>query len=406
MAVWIIEPRDPLIVRDGKPFDSTPGARATSLDFPFPSTTTGGVRTRAGLGPDGTFDVGRIPDVKEIAVRGPLLVAVDEQTVNWLAPAPADALLLNSEPLQDGLARCKRLVPVVPIAGESTDFDAVLQGENLALVGMAQPDTTPSKPYGYAPRFWHWDNFATWLSAPPDEEFVAVAELGHGGPTSETRTHVSIAPATQTAVEGALFQTRGLEFTQAGQHLADCQRLALAVETPDPLPGGLSIAPGLAPLGGERRLVQWRQSTAALPSADVVRDAIIEQQACRVILLTPAHFEAGWKPQWLLAGRAGVTPKLCAAIVNRPQVVSGWDFALTDRNGRRGMPKTTRRLASAGSVYFVQLDGTAAAIGDWITETWMQCVSDGPQDRLDGFGLAVLGTWSGKLHPPEEEPPA
>ena len=52
---WIIEPHDPLIVRDGRPFGPNPSAQAISLSFPFPSTTTGGVRSRAGLKGDGTF---------------------------------------------------------------------------------------------------------------------------------------------------------------------------------------------------------------------------------------------------------------------------------------------------------------------------------------------------------------
>src|SRR5436305_1269785 len=72
--VWIIEPHDPLIVRDGRPFGPDPSARAVSLSFPFPSTTTGGVRTRAGLKADGMFDVSQIGRVKQIGVRGPLLV--------------------------------------------------------------------------------------------------------------------------------------------------------------------------------------------------------------------------------------------------------------------------------------------------------------------------------------------
>ena len=56
MTTWIIEPHDPLIFRDGRPFGPNPGARAKTLSFPFPSTTTGGVRTRAGLDKDkGTF---------------------------------------------------------------------------------------------------------------------------------------------------------------------------------------------------------------------------------------------------------------------------------------------------------------------------------------------------------------
>ena len=85
MSIWIIEPRDPLIVRDGRPFGPNPGARAKSLPFPFPSTTTGGIRTKAGL-ENGVFDKNKIAEVRNIAVRGPVLVELDKmgQIANWL----------------------------------------------------------------------------------------------------------------------------------------------------------------------------------------------------------------------------------------------------------------------------------------------------------------------------------
>ena len=41
------------------------------------------------------------------------------------------------------------------------------------------------------------------------------------------------------------------------------------------------------------------------------------------------------------------------------------------------------------------------AISKWVQTTWMSCVSDEEQDRLDGFGLAVIGTWDGKPRPME-----
>ncbi|HZQ09120.1 MAG TPA: type III-B CRISPR module-associated Cmr3 family protein, partial [Anaerolineae bacterium] len=56
MSVWLIEPRDPLIFRDGRPFNPTPGARAISLPFPYPSTLAGAVRTRVGQNENGVFD--------------------------------------------------------------------------------------------------------------------------------------------------------------------------------------------------------------------------------------------------------------------------------------------------------------------------------------------------------------
>jgi CRISPR-associated protein Cmr3 len=72
--------------------------------------------------------------------------------------------------------------------------------------------------------------------------------------------------------------------------------------------------------------------------------------------------------------------------VPRPEVVSGWDLV-------KGKPKKSRRLAPAGSIYFVELNGTPEDRRRWCDETWLACVSDAEQDRRDGFGLAALGTW-------------
>lgn len=64
-------------------------------------------------------------------------------------------------------------------------------------------------------------------------------------------------------------------------------------------------------------------------------------------------------------------------------------------------PKPARRLAPAGTVFFLELSGSDEAISKWVQTTWMSCVSDEEQDRLDGFGLAVIGTWDGKPRPME-----
>jgi CRISPR-associated protein Cmr3 len=129
-----------------------------------------------------------------------------------------------------------------------------------------------------------------------------------------------------------------------------------------------------------------------LPSLpDALKEKIAALHHCRLILLTPAHFTAGWKPAWLLEGREGVVPSLRAVALRGCQTVSGWDF-------EKGKPKPTRRLAPAGTVYFLKLDGDSAAIKRWVDTIWMHCVSDGGQDRRDGFGLAVLGVWDGTFH--------
>lgn len=390
VITWIIEPHDPLIVRDGRPFGPDPSARAVSLSFPFPSTTTGGVRTRAGLKADGTFDVSQIARVKLIKVRGPLLVQLaqsEDKIERWLVPAPADALLLELEKKDHAL--CKRLVPLKLYEGAETV--STNDGTSLMLVGPVQSDLR--KPSKEAPPYWYWDTFQRWLIDPSDYE-QSLATLGHSGPPREHRLHVSINPDTLTAKEGALFETSGLEFTSTSPgrdyetRLSGARRLALAVAVDKKETS--SIRTGLAFLGGERRMVSWRRSSSDLPECPPkLLTAIIKQKACRVLLLTPACFEQGYRPRWLVEPRDGVQPSLQAIAIQRPQVVSGWDL-------EHGGPKPTRRLAPAGTVLFLSLVGDDKAIESWVEGIWMQCVSDDEQDQKDGFGLAVLGSWTGK----------
>lgn len=138
----------------------------------------------------------------------------------------------------------------------------------------------------------------------------------------------------------------------------------------------------------------WRRSEKTFPTCPAtIKEAIKRTNSCRLILLTPACFQEGYYPTWLHTDHAkacGVTVEIKAIAMRRPQVVSGWDLTVSK-------PKSSRRLAPAGSVFFLSVKGTTdAALEQWIEATWMQCISDHDQDRRDGFGLAVLGTWSGK----------
>lgn len=392
-TMWLIEPRDPLIVRDGRPFGPNPGARATTLPFPFPSTLAGALRHKAGLNDDGTFDRTRSDAVLKLEVRGPLLVQLHddplEQAVriaDWLVPAPADALLLKPEKTDEPILLRRWLAPR-PLAGGAT----TAMPDGLQPAGPASYER--NKVSSRAPRFWYWKLFSRWLEAPEDDT-RGPSELGIAGLATDTRMHVSIQPETQTAREGALYQTSGLELTwrdhdQEKQGIFTTRRLALAAVMEGPTP---NFSGGLAPMGGERRLMRWSANRPTLPPwPDGLRDRIIRERNCRVILLTPACFAAGYRPplQWV---RAGVAATLVSAVVPRAQVISGWDLAYRNANGDYGRPKPTRHLAPAGSVYYVRFP-EGADIEAWLVATWMQNVSDAKQDCRDGFGLAAVGAW-------------
>lgn len=387
MKTWVIEPHNSFIARDGRPFGLNAGVRAESLPFPFPSTTTGGVRTRDGLNREGVFDTsnGNIKRVKNLSVRGALLVGVDkdESVTWWFAPAPSDALLLDANDKDNNKAKVCRLVPRKLPAHAATN----MPDDELMPIYLESKDK--NKPHGYAPHFWTWDIFKEWLVDPKDYDIENLYDFGINRLPQDERSHVAIESATQSSEEGNLFQTRGLEFTRQKQEkrLGTATRLALAVAT-----DAAKINKGVASLGGERRLVSWREFQGPenifdSECPDKIAESIIKNKACRVLLLTPAYFEQGWKPSWIIQNRS---IELKAAAIQRAQVISGWDF-------ERGGPKPTRRLVPAGSVYFFKLNGDEEEIRNWISAIWMNCISDSAADgttpRKDGFGLAVLGTW-------------
>ena len=414
MTIWLVEPRDPLIVREGRPFGSDPGASATSLPFPFPSTMAGGARARSALDTDGTFlydrtDEEQLDQLKKIRIRGPLLVQLADESDEiakyknedaWLLPMPGDVQLFNSE-VRDKEVVLQRLVPLNLPAGAQIDFGQQEREKPLHLVGLplsTNPGPGKRKPLSHGLRYWYWKHFQTWLSDPTQltkKDSIPLSSLGREDLIREHRLHVSIDSDKETGKEGLLFGTSGLEFTAPGareERLYKAQRLALAVDVVD-IEDKRPLRAGVAGFGGERRLVTWRQSDAQFPVCPTeIKDAITKTGYCRLVLLTPASFAQGYYPTWLctaLAEECAVTIDIRAIAVRRPQVVSGWDLAL-------GKPKPSLRLAPAGTVLFLSVEGNAEARAAWMEKIWMQCISDEEKDRRDGFGLAVLGTWSGQ----------
>ena len=104
----------------------------------------------------------------------------------------------------------------------------------------------------------------------------------------------------------------------------------------------------------------------------------LPQARARVVLLTPALFAEGAVPQQIRGAQ------VVAAAVGRPQPISGWDMAA------RG-PKPTRRMAPAGSVYWVDLTGQDPA--EWARRVHLKGICSDEQDSRDGFGLAAVGVW-------------
>jgi len=385
LKAWRAVPHDPLIFRDGKPFAATPGARATSVLFPFPSTLAGAVRTLSGaLAHGGIFPAGNKAVIEQVLgyrVVGPFLFDVKRNEV--FLPTPRDALLLKLEPYDEKKAN---RVPLQP----TTRFQNVLTNLPKDLLLVAPTTEVKTKRHPNAPAFWRWQKMEAWLYT-PQEDTVELADLGVQALLTDVRTHVRIQSDVRTAEEGALFQTAGLTFVRVSRKgawpvLREAAELGLIVQTDAPL------APGVDTLGGECRVVAWEPAAQdVLPRCPAaVREAIRTTRRGRLILATPAVFEKGFLPTWVCDHPSGVKLRIIGAAVGRPMHVSGWDYA-------KGAPKPTRRLAPAGSVYFFEIvEGDDATIERFIEEVWLSPVSDEEQDRRDGFGVALLGTWNGR----------
>jgi CRISPR-associated protein Cmr3 len=211
----------------------------------------------------------------------------------------------------------------------------------------------------------------------------------------EERIHVGMGPS-GTADDGKLFATEGLR--TAGvlfdheKHSSRPEKekhtdleFLVDLQVEDRALGQLSAV--LRPLGGERRLTSWTATSHQLPGIPDWLSKHVEQTekpVVRVVLLTPAHIQESSGPRKL--DKEGIATTI-AARVDRPLTISGWDMA-------KGQPKKTRRLAASGSVFWVQLSGTAKDRLLWLKEIWMGNVSDDPQLARDGFGLAAVGIGS------------
>lgn len=367
----LIEPRDATIFRDGKPFDAgSNGARSRS--FATPSAIMGAVRTRSVS--DRNFAEARVAQILGYSQIGPFLAysaysAGEPRSWKLAYPAPADVVAYgDQDPLE--WVRLKPADDPEP----SCNLPAGLQ----PLTGMREAKAAKS-----APLFWHEEPFLRHLAGNTHPQSAASA-TGISELPRQKRMHVSITAQTQTATEGMLFGTEGLEFRH-GCKLSEGQwgdDLAIAswitgIDRP--------AWPAVSHLGGENRTAFWTDldpSAIALPGPPPFLTPSAKQ--IRMVLLTPGVFRDGWKPGWLdnglIPGTNGLQVELVAAAVPRTLPLSGWDL-------RAKKQKPTRFLAPVGSVYFLKvLQGNPA-------DLWLKTVSDDEQDCRDGFGLVMGGIW-------------
>ena len=392
-SYFSITPHDPLISRDGRPFGF--GKRMKSLDWFYPSVTTGTFRTITAKNAGVDFEdnnqerlKNNLKRLKEISVSGPFPLYNNR----LYFPSPADIAV--DEPAGKGRTSY-RISPAQYADGEGSD----IPHSSLLPAMLPKEVTDEFKPAPIAP-FWSSERMTEWLTdynlsgcpQSPEKNSLNSGYLSY--PEKDVRTHITIKTKSGTAEDSKLFQTTGLDFTlrenKAGVNMA------LKVE--DNNSGLITYSDNkiLHTLGGERRLTIWEKTEKPLgwDCPEIIEKSLKNSKNIRMVLATPAIFSGGWMPGWLkekdgsLQGTPPCSPeitlKLVSACLNHWKPISGWDM----ENNR---PKPVRRIIPAGSVYFFETIGENSEPG---SRLWLKSVCDDEQDRKDGFGLALWGIWN------------
>jgi CRISPR-associated protein Cmr3 len=373
---YFFDPKSPLVFRTGRPFDQAGDPQ--TLAFPLPSTLAGACRTAWGDQRDVDFsDRQAREELLKRVGYGPLAASITDNQVEPLFPRPADALYLKNAD-QSGI---HRLLPNDIEAQQYCDLPDGLRPVYLEHDIKSKPVPGDS--------WWTQAHMETWLLGKTPA--VAVDQLGWRGPAIDYRTHVALEPCSLAADDGKLFQTQGLDFaapkkTQTAHHGWQDIRYGLLAHMPES-----TIKNTCRRVGGEGRITAIQALENAWPSiSNVLAVALEGSHFIRLILVTPALFEAGWRPAWINASTLqgsppahdNITLKLCAFANQRWEALSGWDLA-------EHKPRAVRRMVPAGSVYWFEvLEGQ-----QHIADLWLQPVSDATQDRTDGFGLVLPGIW-------------
>jgi CRISPR-associated protein Cmr3 len=381
-----ITARDPIVARDGRPFGAGQGNRMRGLGWPLPSVVAGSFRTAlVKAHPDLDF-AGDMPQrLMAIEVAGVFPASGQELYL----PAPNDCVW-NGETGEIHAAKA--------FSFDQGGCDFPINGLR-PVVYSDDPTKSDFKPKP-VPAWWPFGKLADWLLGKPVSFDAKFLNAG----VQETRDHVCLDAETGAAAEGQIFATAGLNVTHLPRYGVAKSRpfqerfaeiaLSARVTTAEKAFDHVKTLNAWHPLGGERRLVHWQRNDAAelWTYSEAVKAALESATKIRMVLVTPAIFDHGWRPDWLdgknLTGKPigdGPTLRLVGVSNIRWKAVSGWSLAPP-----RG-PKPIRRMVPAGSVYFFEkVEGEGRTLA---TSGWLRPVSDAMQDRNDGFGLAVWGTW-------------
>lgn len=374
-------PRDGFFCKDGRGWHTSASGRGHGLEWPWPSTVLGALRTARGREEEGRGQIlFSANDWEALAARcalGATLALRRPKDAPWsrahrVWPAPADAIWVEGETAP------RRLDPA-PSSVATLGRDDDEAREALWIPRL------PEGAGGAGPRgWWPEEALSEWLFR---EDAATVRREHVVMPPRRVDAHAAIDPRTGTGREGSLFSHDVVE-TLEGK-----TEWALGVEFSSD--GG--DLPGVVTIGSDRRLARIESLPDEVfePSAELLAAFRDKPRGLRLVAVSPACFLGGWLPDGFerrgreIRGSIGGLEReliLRAACVARPIHISGWDMAA-------GAPKPTSRMVPPGSVYFFEpADGSGIAEGE-ASALWLAALG---QRTAEGFGRFVPGAWNPK----------
>ncbi len=376
-------PRDGLFCKDARGWHTSASGRGYSVDWPWPSTLLGAIRTAWGRMEEqdsgirfGALDwlnkTAHITLGRTLTLRRPHDALWSQEHRVW--PVPADTLWLEGDGGIQGL-------DPVP-----ADVHTLGRDDDPAREALWRPRIDATAKAISRPRWWGEAEFMMWL-----QETLPKVKRTSDCPQIERRiqVHVGIRDDIQTADEGVLFSHDVLETLERKAEWA----VGIEIECPS------NLKSPIATVGSDSRIAQVENLSPSIfePPPDLIARFNEESPGLRLVTVTPACFRRGWLPDGLepsegeyrgfLPGVEGEVV-LRAAFVPRPMHISGWDMAA---NGGRGAPKPTRRMVAPGAVYFFERVGGRPFGQAEARLLWMAQIG---QYTEEGFGCVVPGIWT------------
>jgi CRISPR-associated protein Cmr3 len=378
----LIRARDGFFFKDGRGWHTSESSRGRTLAWPYPATLRGALRTVYGRGQETDHPFTSTQWVEQtrglrIAASLPLLRSSTSTEWQRLWPFPADALLLDGEPL------VYRLEP------RAVRHATLGRDEDPAREQLWWPRVeTRSKPRA-APTWWGEADFVHWLTERPvaartQEEYLALA------PKRREMVRLAIDVETQAAEEAKLFSHEIIEtMGEQGEWAIGCQVAWPKGEETAPGPHGGS---SLLTFGSDRRLAELSAAPNSL--FDCPLPAMKASKGLRLLTVTPTLFGRGWLPDGLQVENASYVGRLRedlddwvlrAAFVGRPVHHSGWQMA------PHPQPKDTLRLVPPGAVYFFERKNGCDFEAELFQRLWLTQLGGQTED---GWGCVVAAPWN------------